>query len=157
MGETKFGRGRPLGEEDRERILRLWGEGLAQAEIAARVGCGVRTVQRTLERSRLRRKEPAGSGRSLSFAERERISRGLARGERPSQIARALGRAICGLARDRQKRRARRLPGGRCRAARHRPKGAPQAHQALPQPAPSPGGGPGPCPALVPAADLREA
>lgn len=100
MGETKFGRGRPLGEEDRERILRLWGEGLAQAEIAARVGCGVRTVQRTLERSRLRRKEPAGSGRSLGFAERERISRGLARGERPSQIARALGRARSTVSRE---------------------------------------------------------
>jgi IS30 family transposase len=52
----------------------------------------VETVRRHHEASLIKSRRIGPSGRHLTFAERERISRGLAAGERPAEIARALGR-----------------------------------------------------------------
>jgi IS30 family transposase len=59
--------------------------------LAVEFGCSSRTVQRIAVEASLVRPR-AVSGRRLSFAERERISRGIAAGESDSEIARALGR-----------------------------------------------------------------
>jgi transposase, IS30 family len=59
--------------------------------VAAEVGCHVRTVQRA-QADLLLRRRVSDSGFRLSFEERVEIAIRVARGERDSEIARALGR-----------------------------------------------------------------
>jgi transposase, IS30 family len=92
MGRREIRRGKALGGEERDLVLSLLEEG-EHPELAARtVGCSLRTVQRLRAESLIKSRRIGPSGRQLSFAERERISRGLAAGERPARIARELGR-----------------------------------------------------------------
>jgi IS30 family transposase len=70
-----------------ERLL----AGARPGVLASEFGCSVHTVRRIRARAALRRARPASRWR-LGFEERERISRGIAAGERDSEIARALGR-----------------------------------------------------------------
>ena len=100
MGSTEGVRGEPLTEVERERVLALLGEGKAQIEAARVVGCSRRSVQRIRAGSLVRSRRIGPSGRHLSFAERERISRGLAAGERPARIARELGRPTSTVTRE---------------------------------------------------------
>jgi transposase, IS30 family len=68
--------------------------------LASRVGCSVRTVQGIGDEAVLWRRRVGGCSRELSFAERERISVGVAAGESNAQIARALGRHRCTVGRE---------------------------------------------------------
>ena len=78
--------------DERERIAARWCAGARVRELASEFGCSTRTVQRIAEQSALARRRAAHSRHRLAFAERERISRGIAAGESDSEIARALGR-----------------------------------------------------------------
>jgi transposase, IS30 family len=75
----------------RERIRERLVAGESVRALAVEFGCSGRTVQRIAVEAALARPR-TGSARRLSFAERERISRGIAAGETDSEIARALGR-----------------------------------------------------------------
>ena len=71
-----------------ERLL----EGARVSELAIRLGCSTRTILRIGDQAALVRRRVGQSTLRLSFAERERISRGIAAGEKNVEIARALGR-----------------------------------------------------------------
>ena len=92
MPTRKAGRGRPLTEAQRRHALELYGGGMSLKRTAGEVGCSERTVSRICAASLTSSRRIGSSGRHLSFEERERISRGLAAGESPAQIASALGR-----------------------------------------------------------------
>jgi transposase, IS30 family len=81
-----------VGPDERARIAERLRAGTRVRELALEFGCSTRTVQRIGERSALVGRRAAHSPRRLAFAERERISRGIAAGENDSEIARALGR-----------------------------------------------------------------
>jgi transposase, IS30 family len=66
--------------------------GARVGELALQVGCSTRTILRIGEQAALARRRVGRSTLRLSFAERERISRGIAAGENNAAIARALGR-----------------------------------------------------------------
>jgi transposase, IS30 family len=76
----------------RARIAARLVAGASVRELAAQFGCSSRTVQRIGEQAALAGRRVAHSPRRLSFAERERISRGIAAGESNAEIARAVGR-----------------------------------------------------------------
>jgi transposase, IS30 family len=76
----------------RARIAARLVAGASVRELAVQFGCSTRTVQRIGEQAALAGRRVAHSPRRLSFAERERISRGIAAGESNAEIARALGR-----------------------------------------------------------------
>jgi transposase, IS30 family len=92
MARRELRRGKDLSAEEREKVLLLLKEGEHPETTASVVGCSVRTVQRLRAESLIKSRRVGPSGRQLSFAERERISRGLAAGECPAEIARDLGR-----------------------------------------------------------------
>jgi IS30 family transposase len=78
--------------DERERIAARLRAGARVRALACEFGCSTRTVQRIGEQSALVQRRAADSLWRLSFAERERISRGIAAGESDSEIAGALGR-----------------------------------------------------------------
>jgi IS30 family transposase len=86
------GRYRWVRPDERERIAGRLRAGTRVRVLASEFGCSTRTVQRIGEQSALARRRAAHSPWRLAFAERERISRGIAAGESDSEIARALGR-----------------------------------------------------------------
>jgi transposase, IS30 family len=86
------GRYRWVRPDVRERIAVRLRAGTRVRELASEFGCSTRTVQRIGEQSALVQRRAAHSPRRLSFAERERISRGIAAGESDSEIAGALAR-----------------------------------------------------------------
>jgi IS30 family transposase len=77
----------------RERMWELWGQGRSIHAIARELGTFRPSVTRYLNLTGgVRRRPRQRSTRALSVAEREEISRGLARGESFRTIARAIGR-----------------------------------------------------------------
>jgi IS30 family transposase len=97
---AKAKHGRRLSSEECEQLLRMLGREERPARIAELIGCSQETVRRHREASLIKSRRIGPSGRHLSFAERERISRGLAAGERPAAIARALGRPTSTVTRE---------------------------------------------------------
>ena len=91
--------GRPLSGATRRQIRRLLRDGVAVGEVAVRVGCSRKSVQRVAlaERSWLER---ARSSRYVSRREREEIACGIAAGESLRQIARRLGRSASTVSRE---------------------------------------------------------
>jgi IS30 family transposase len=78
---------------DRERVLARVRSGERVVDVIRALGVSSSSVYRIVEEAALTRRRVAHSAHRLSFAERERISRGLAVGESGRAIARALGRA----------------------------------------------------------------
>ena len=100
MATREVGRGTQLTEEERERALELFASGASLVRVASEVGCSTRTVTRIYAASLLKSRRIGPSGRHLCFAERERISRGLAAGEGARAIARDLGRSPSTITRE---------------------------------------------------------
>ena len=100
MAEDKAKHGRRLSEAESRLLLDSPTRAFAKVRIAERLGCSVGTVERHFAASLVKSRRIGPSGRHLSFTERERISRGLAAGERPTQIARALGRPTSTVTRE---------------------------------------------------------
>jgi transposase, IS30 family len=91
--------GRPLSGATRRWIRRLLRDGVAVGDVAVRVGCSRKSVQRValVERSWLER---ARSSRYLSWWEREEIACRIAAGESLRQIAQRLGRSASTVSRE---------------------------------------------------------
>jgi IS30 family transposase len=86
-------RGRALDAGERAVVVLWLGEGVGPERVAAGGGCSLRTVWRVWAESKVKRRRIGQSALRLSFAERERVSRGVAAGESARAIARGLGRA----------------------------------------------------------------
>jgi transposase, IS30 family len=92
MGRKRGGY-RWLTPADREVVLARVGAGERVVDVIAATGVSSSSVYRVLEEAALARRRVAHSAHRLSFAERERISRGVAAGQSGRAIARALGRS----------------------------------------------------------------
>jgi transposase, IS30 family len=148
--------GRRLSKREVELAIERSRAGEPAWRIAEELGCHRTTVARRYRASLLKRQRLGPSGRQLSFAEREQISRGAAGGKSARAIARELGRAPSTvtreLARNGGRRRYRALSAqGRAFARLRRPK-----QPKLSRLAPAPGGRGGPRAPLVAPADLRQ-
>jgi IS30 family transposase len=88
-----------LSPAERKQVAARLRAGAAIEELAAELGCSGRTIRRIRAEWALRRR-PGRSELRLSFAERERISRGLASGESARAIAAELGRAASTITRE---------------------------------------------------------
>ncbi len=94
-------RGRYLAEAVKDAIWVVRAEGVSEAEIARRIVMPKRTVSKYLQRMGAIRPRPCRrSERCLSLAEREEISRGIARGESARAIGRTLGRSHTTVSRE---------------------------------------------------------
>src|SRR5437763_13646763 len=87
-------RGQYLAEAVKDAIWVLRAEGVSEAEIARRLVMPKRTVSKYLQRmGGIRPRSCRRSEGCLSLAEREEISRGIARGESARAIGRSSGRS----------------------------------------------------------------
>src|SRR5258708_39714318 len=87
-------RGHYLAEAVKDAIWEVRAEGLSEAEIGRRLGLPKRTVSKYLERlGGIRPRARRRPERCLALAEREEISRGIARGGGARDIGRHLGRS----------------------------------------------------------------
>src|SRR5438270_11970832 len=85
----------------KDAIWVLRAEGVSEAEIARRLVMPKRTVSKYLQRmGGIRPRSRRGSERCLSLAEREEISRGIARGESARAIGCTLGRSHTTVSRE---------------------------------------------------------
>lgn len=100
MESTKAKHGRRLSRSETHELLERLGRGEHPEEVAEAIACSLRTVQRLHAASLVRSRRIGLSGRHLSFAERERISRGVAAGESARRIGRELGRAPSTVSRE---------------------------------------------------------
>ena len=91
---------RRLSPPEREGAAKRFEVGERAEEIAADLGCGVRTVYRIHDQWRIRGSELGAGSRQLSFSERERISRGLAAGQSFRSLGRELGRSTSTISRE---------------------------------------------------------
>jgi IS30 family transposase len=93
--------GRPLSIATRVEIRRLLAAGVGVLEVAARVGCSRKSVQRVARaEGGLPLRERSRAVRCLTFEEREEISRGLGAGESVRRIAWRLGRSASTVSRE---------------------------------------------------------
>jgi hypothetical protein len=81
MAARVSGRGRSLSAAERGWVLECLRRGDHQAEVAVRLGCSRRTVERVYAASLIKGRRIGLSELRLSFGERELISRGLAAGQ----------------------------------------------------------------------------
>ena len=94
-------RGHYLAEVVKDAIWELRAEGVSEAEIARRLGMPKRTVSKYLQRmGGIRPRSRRRAEWCLTLAEREEISRGIARGESARAIGRALGRSHTTVSRE---------------------------------------------------------
>jgi IS30 family transposase len=90
-----------LTEREQERVWELWAEGLSGYAIARELGTWPQYVHRCVgETGGVRPSARRRSGSCLSEAEREEISRGLARGDGFREIGRAIGRSHTTVSRE---------------------------------------------------------
>jgi transposase, IS30 family len=85
---------------ERESLVHRYEQGESASALAAELGCHRTSIHRIHQQWRLRRTRLSVTGHRLCFAERERISRGLAAGESLREIARDLGRAPSTISRE---------------------------------------------------------
>jgi IS30 family transposase len=100
MARTKARHYRWLTPPEREKAAALLREGAGVEEVAAAFGCSKKTIYRVRSEWVLKRRRIAHRELRLTFAERERISRGLAAGLSVRAIARGLGRAPSTISRE---------------------------------------------------------
>jgi transposase, IS30 family len=96
----KRGGYRWLTPADRDQIVARVRAGERVVDVIRATGSSSSSVYRVLEEAALARRRVAHSPHRLSFAERERISRGVAVGESGRSIARALGRSASTVCRE---------------------------------------------------------
>jgi IS30 family transposase len=97
-----WGLGRRLRADERQEIVERCRSGEHARDVAAAIGCSLRTVYQVEEDERLaeRAGPGAGGGLRLSFAEREQVSRGIAAGLSARAIGRRLDRAGSTISRE---------------------------------------------------------
>src|SRR5512142_908964 len=94
-------RGHYLAEGVKDAIWVLRAEGVSEAEIGRRLGVPKRTVSKYLQRMGGIRPRPSRRPeRCLTLAEREEVSRGIARGESARALGRTLGRSHTTVSRE---------------------------------------------------------
>jgi len=94
-------RGHYLTEAVKDAIWVLRAEGVSEAEISRRLGMPKRTVSKYLQRvGGIRPRSRRRAERCLTLAEREEISRGIARGASARAIGRTLGRSHTTISRE---------------------------------------------------------